>query len=137
MKKSLTAVALTLSAISAAHARLPTIPLKCGNAYDAVAVRQHIDSANSGGGGIYNINITFSGQRPVNAKVEAAMRACLMEATKKDATTDAMASAWFKARQGASDNDDEQLSPFGFMQTLVYTAATKTVAVREPELKKK
>ena len=65
------------------------------------------------------------------------MRACLAEAAKRDATTDAMTSAWFKSRRGTSDSDDEQLSPFGPMQSLVYTAATKTVAVRRPELKKK
>lgn len=123
------AVIFALSSVSAAQAKPPTVILKCAKSSGAVAERQYLDAA-SGGGNIYSIFVTFTGKKPSNAKAEAALRECMAEAMKLDGSKDMTATAWVKSRPGASDNDDEQLFPFGPMKFMVYTAATKKVVVR-------
>jgi hypothetical protein len=138
MKAKLSAAALVfaLSSFPAAQAKPPTIPLECGKSSGAVAERQYLDAA-SGGGDTYSVKVTFIGKKPANAKVEAALRECLAVATKKDGTKDVLATAWLKARAGASDNDDEQLNAFDGMNFISYTAATKKVGVRGLQMTKK
>lgn len=136
MKKVISAMAIFLSVADSANAKPPTIPLDCGRGSAAVAERQYLDSA-SGGGNIYNVMVTFTGKKPANAKVEAALRECLAAAVKKDASKDVLATAWFKPRAGADDNDDQQINPFGGMKYISYTSATKSVAVHELKLTKK
>lgn len=135
-KLSCCALVFALSPFTAAQAKPPTIPLECAKSIGAVAERQYLDAA-SGGGNIYNVNVTFTGKKPSNAKAESALRECIAAATKKDASKDVLASAWLKTRPGASDNDDEMLHPFGAMKFISYTAATGKVAVRTLELTKK
>ena len=137
MKKTIIVAAMLIFATAtSAHAKPPTIPLDCGRASAAVAERQFLDSA-SGGGNIYNVMVTFTGKKPANAKIEAALRECIAVAVKKDGSKDVLATAWFKQRAGARDNDDDQINPFGGMKYISYTAATKTVAVHDLKLTKK
>lgn len=117
-------------AATSAHAKPPSIPLDCGKASSATAERQYLDAA-SGGGDIYSIMITFTGKKPAKAKVEAAMRDCLSVAIKKDASKDILATAWFRQQKGASENDDVMLNPFGGMNHIGYSAASKSVTVHE------
>lgn len=135
MKQVISGVAVFLLVATSVQAKPPTIPLDCGKASAAVAERQYLDAA-SGGGNIYNVMVTFTGKKPANPKVEAALRECIAVAIKKDGSKDVLATAWFKQRAGASDNDDDQINPFGGMKYISYTAATKTVAVHELKLTK-
>jgi hypothetical protein len=131
MKKLTCAAAVFISVASAAvQAKPPTVPLECGKASAAVAQRQYLDAA-SGGGDIYNVMVTFTGKKPTNSKVESVLRECIAAAVKKDASKDILATAWLKRRIGASEDDDQQINPFGGLKYISYTAATKTVTVHE------
>ena len=138
MKTKFCAAALifVLTPAIAARAKPPTIPLECAKSSGAVAERKYLDAA-SGGGNIYNVNVTFTGKKPTNAKAEAALRECIAASTKMDRTKDVVAFAWLKPRPGASDNDDELLHPFGAMKFISYTATTGKVAVRAIDLTRK
>lgn len=137
MKKLTCAAAVFISVATApVQAKPPTVPLECGKASAALAQRQYLDAA-SGGADIYNVIVTFTGKKPANAKVESVLRECIAAAVKKDASKDILATAWLKRRVGASDDDDQQINPFGGLKYISYTAATKTVAVHELKLTKK
>jgi len=123
--------------ITSAYAKPPSIPLHCGQSNGAVIAERQYLSAASGGGDIYNVMVTFVGKKPSNATAETTLRECITEATKKDGSKDVMATAWFRKKLNASENDDEQLQPFGSMKFISYTATTKKVAVRNLELVEK
>jgi hypothetical protein len=132
---SVIAIVLTFVAVSA-KAKPPTIPLVCGKAYGATVQRQYLDKA-SGGGDIYNVQVTFTGSKPARAKVEFVLRECIATAVAKDASKDVLATAWLKKYKGGRDTDDEQISPFSGLKYISYTAATKKVEVHELVLKLK
>ena len=129
---------LALAVTGAATAKPPTVRLDCGKVagLKTVAERQFL-SAESGGGNIYNVNLTFTGKKPTNAQAEAALRDCLAKASKMDGSKDMLASAWLKPRVGASDGEDDLLSPFGNMRYLGYKASTKKVSVEPIVLTRK
>jgi hypothetical protein len=129
---------LALVVSCAATAKPPTVELDCGRVtgFRTVAERQFL-SAESGGGNIYNVNVTFTGKKPTNAQAEAALRDCLAKASKMDGSKDMLASAWLKPRIGAPDGEDDLLSPFGSMRYLGYKASTKKVSVEPIVLTRK
>jgi len=137
MKKVIAVAAVLISATAASvQAKPPTIPLDCGKAKGASVQRQYLDAA-SGGGNIYNVQVTFTGKKPAPAKVESVLRECIATAVAKDASKDVLATAWLKKRAGDRDTDDEQISPFSGSKYISYTATTKKVEVHDLVLKLK
>ena len=136
--KAFVLAALAVSVSGAVLAKPSTVGLDCGKVagFKTVAERQFL-SAESGGGNIYNLSLTFTGKRPTNAQVDAALRDCLAKANKMDGSKDMVASAWVKPRVGARDSEDQLLNPFGSMRYLGYKAATKTVSIQPITLMRK
>ena len=139
LKSALLITCLATFASSAAFAKKPpTISLTCGQVPNikSEAERQYLDKA-SGGGDIYNVNLTFVSKKPSNKQIDNALRECLAVAVKKDGTKDVLASAWYRPREGTNPNLDDKISPYNGLDFLSYTAATKSIAVRPLILKKK
>lgn len=128
------AVALAIS--SSAFAKPPTIPLNCGKIpeFKSEAERQYLDKA-SGGGNIYNVNITYIGKRPSNKQLNTALRNCLDVAIKKDGSKDILATAWIRRNEGANPADDDELNPYGGMKYISYSASKKNVIVQDVNIK--
>jgi len=121
-----------------AFAKPPTINLKCGKLlnYKVESERQDLSKV-SGAGDIYNINVTFIAKKPNNKQIDKILRECLAEAIKLDNTKDILATAWYRPKQGANPNDDDNLSIYGNWKFISYTASTKSIAVHKLELKHK
>jgi hypothetical protein len=137
MMKALLGSILLIISISA-FAKTPTMKLDCAKIpnYKTEAERQYLSKA-SGGGDIYNINVTFINKRPDDKLLDKTLRECLAVAIKLDGKKDILASPWFRPIQGANPNDDENLNPYGILEYISYTASTKSIGVHSIELKKK
>lgn len=136
MKRWKIAAAAALTVSVSAFAAPPTIPLDCGKvaSIKSEAERQYLDKA-SGGGDIYNVNLTYIGQKPSNKQVDSALRNCLAVAVKMDGSKDILATAWYRSKAGNRPNDDDMLNPYGGMKYISYTASKKSIAVHELKLK--
>lgn len=127
-----------LAVATSALAKPPTMKINCAKVpnYKTEAERQYLSGA-SGGGDIYNLNITFINKRPDNKLIDKTLLECLAVAIKLDDKKDILASAWFRPVQGANPYDDEKLDSYGFLKYLSYTASTKSIGIHSIELKKK
>ena len=123
---------------STVFAKAPTMKLDCAKVpnYKTEAERQYL-SKESGGGDIYNINVSFISKRPDNKLIDKTLRECIAASLKLDDKKDTMATAWFRPFAGSNPNDDEILNAYGSLKFISYTASTKSVAVRSIQLKKK
>jgi hypothetical protein len=130
------AVVLAFNTIPAL-AKPPTINLKCGKLpnHKVESERQYLSKA-SGGGDMYNINITFIEKKADKKQIDKMLRECLAEAIKLDNSKDIVATAWFRPKQGANSNDDENLNIYGVLKYISYTASTKSIAIHSIELRK-
>lgn len=135
--KALLGIVLVVMATSA-FAKPPTMKINCAKVpnYKTESERQYLSGA-SGGGDIYNLNITFINKRPDSKLIDKTLRECLSVAIKLDDKKDILASAWFRPVQGSNPNDDEKLNSYGFMKYISYTASTKSIGVHSIELGKK
>jgi hypothetical protein len=91
----------------------------------------------TGGGDIYNINVTFITKRPDDKLIDKTLRECIAASLKLDDQKDILATAWFRPIVGIKANDDEMLNPYGSLKFISYTAKTKSIAVRSIQLNKK
>lgn len=121
-----------------AFAKAPSMKLDCAKIpnYKTEAERQYLSKA-SGGGDIYNLDVTFINKRPNDKLIDKTLRECLAVAIKLDDKKDILANAWFRPVQGANPNDDEKLDSYGFLKYISYTASTKSIGVHSIELGKK
>lgn len=117
---------------------LPIITLKCVNVsgYKTEAERQFLSAA-SGGGDIYNINLTFIGKKPSKSLIDKALRECLQVAIKLDNRKDILANAWYRVSTKSNPYDDDNISPYGSLKYISYTAAKKTIDINSINLQKK
>lgn len=136
--RMLSCIAMLFMATSVMAAKPPTMKLGCVKAanHKTEAERQYLSKA-SGGGDIYNLNITFINKRPDDKLIDKTLRECLAVAIKLDDKKDILATAWFRPVQGANPNDDENLNPYGVLKYISYTAKTKSIDVHAIDLKKK
>lgn len=121
-----------------AFAKAPTMKLDCAKVpkYKTEAERQYLSKA-SGGGDIYNVNVTFITKRPDDKLIDKTLRECISASLKLDDKKDILATAWFRPIAGTNSNDDEMLNPYGSLKFISYTASTKSIAVRSIQLGKK
>lgn len=118
-----------------AFAKTPTMKLECAKVkgYTTEAERQYL----SAGMNLYNIQVTFITKRPDDKLIDKILRECIATSLKLDDKKDILATAWFRPVAGMNANDDEQINPYGSLKFISYTAKTKSVAVRDIDLKKK
>ena len=86
---------------------------------------------------IYTLNVAFIGRRPTKEMIDPLLRECLAEAMKRDSSKDILVTPWFRPRPQDNPNDDELLSPYGFLTNLVHEASTKKAILHKAELKRK
>jgi uncharacterized lipoprotein YddW (UPF0748 family) len=108
--------------------------LNCGRiqGYTVEAERQYL-SAESGGGDIYNINVTFINKRPTDRVADKSLRDCLKEAIKLDDHKDILMNAWYRPVRGSNPNDDEMINPYGFLTNLIYSHSTKSISIHKAQ----
>mgnify|MGYP007008100956 FL=1 len=90
--------------------------------------RQYLDKA-SGGGDIYNVQVTFITKHPDDKLTDKALRECIAKSLTLDGKKDILATAWFRPMAGTNPDDDEQIDPYGSLKYISYTASTKSVDV--------
>lgn len=136
MKTLLGIIAIMFSA--SAFAKAPTMKLDCANIpkYKTEAERKFLSKA-SGGGDIYNINVSFVTKRPDDKLIDKTLRECIAASLKLDDKKDILATAWFRPIAGTNPNDDEMMNPYGSLKFISYTASTKSIAVRSIQLQRK
>lgn len=132
------ALVACLAAHASALAKPPTIGLDCGRSpgFATRAERQYL-SKESGGGDIYQVQLTYVGKRPDGKVADAGLRDCLAKASKLDGSKDILATAWLKARASASDNDDEMVNPYPALSYISYSASARSVGIHKLELRRK
>lgn len=113
-----------------AFAKAPTMKLNCGKipGYKTEVERQYLSKA-SGGGDIYNVQVTFITKRPDDKLIDKALRECIATSLTFDKEKGILATAWFRPITGTAPNDDEQLHPYGSLKYISYSASTKSVDV--------
>ncbi|SOD39881.1 hypothetical protein [Nitrosovibrio sp. Nv4] len=121
-----------------AFAKAPTMKLNCAKipGYKTEVERQYLNKA-SGGGDIYNVQVTFITKRPDDKLTDKALRECIAKSLTLDGKKDILATAWFRPMAGTNSDDDEQISPYGSLKYISYTASTKSVEVHSMQLRKK
>lgn len=123
---------------TSAFAKTPTMKLDCAKIpkYKTEAERQYL-SKESGGGDIYNVNVSFVTKRPDDKLIDKTLRECIAASLKLDDKKDILATVWFRPIAGTNPNDDEMLNPYDSLKFISYTAKTKSIAVRSIQLQKK
>jgi hypothetical protein len=61
------------------------------------------------------------------------MRECLAQAVKEDGTRDILVNSFYRLREGNNPDDDELLTPYGFLTSLVYRASSKSIGLHKAE----
>ena len=97
--------------------------------YKTEAERQYLSTA-SGGGDIYNVDVTFITKRPDDKLIDKVLRECIGASLKLDNKKGILANAWFRPMVGMNSDDDEKLDPYGSLKYISYSASTKSVEVR-------
>jgi len=85
---------ITIVFATSAFAKTPTMKLNCAKTqkYKTEAERQYLSKA-SGGGNIYNINVTFITKRPDDKLIDKTLRECIAASLKLDNKKDILATA--------------------------------------------
>jgi hypothetical protein len=123
---------ITLAFTSTCLAQVPTMELNCAKSlgYKTETERQFLSRA-SGGGDIYNINVTFITRRPDDKLIDIALRECIAASLKLDDKKSILANAWFRPIKGANPNDDDMLIPYGSLRYISYDPRTKRISVQD------
>jgi hypothetical protein len=117
-----------------AVAKTPAQKLECAKAAGVTTIAEVVPAPSQNA---YTVNVTFVGKRPSNFEIDKVLRDCIKAAARRDGTKDIVGSPWLRKRAKSNPLDDDLLKPYGDLKFLGYVAATKSIDIREPQLKLK